>query len=149
MVLECGDIDLARLLARHEKGRREGAAGEIDENFIRLYWQQMLQVGLLYGQVSNEVSNICFASQLEPTLYVFRTAQAALHREPVWLHDLVARVRLQSCAVFWAGHGCLMVPARVSLHQVLHPWQRLIGDPSGRPGLSAPSSSLVHNAAGL
>ena len=44
MVLECGDIDLARLLARHEKGRREGAAGEIDENFIRLYWQQMLQV---------------------------------------------------------------------------------------------------------
>ncbi|KAK9833841.1 hypothetical protein WJX74_007511 [Apatococcus lobatus] len=43
MVLECGDIDLARLLARHEKGRREGAAGEIDENFIRLYWQQMLQ----------------------------------------------------------------------------------------------------------
>ena len=44
MVLEYGDIDLARLLARHEAHRREGGATELDENFIRLYWQQMLQV---------------------------------------------------------------------------------------------------------
>lgn len=67
MVLEYGDIDLARLLQNHEEARRRqhssgggGAAasggggssssgnasgsGEIDENFIRLYWQQMLQV---------------------------------------------------------------------------------------------------------
>ncbi|BDA45731.1 probable dual specificity protein kinase Ttk at C-terminar half [Coccomyxa sp. Obi] len=43
MVLEYGDIDLARLLARHEAHRREGGATELDENFIRLYWQQMLQ----------------------------------------------------------------------------------------------------------
>ena len=44
MVLEYGDIDLARLLAKHEKSRGEGHAGTVDENFIRLYWQQMLQV---------------------------------------------------------------------------------------------------------
>eukprot|EP00891_Asterochloris_glomerata_P001090 jgi/Astpho2/1090/e_gw1.00019.25.1_t len=44
MVLEYGDIDLARLLAKHEQARKEGGGGgEIDENFIRLYWQQMLQ----------------------------------------------------------------------------------------------------------
>jgi len=44
MVLEYGDIDLARLLARHEAAQREGGATDLDENFIRLYWQQMLQV---------------------------------------------------------------------------------------------------------
>ena len=43
MVLEYGDIDLARLLAKHEKARREDGAEDLDENFIRLYWQQMLQ----------------------------------------------------------------------------------------------------------
>ncbi|KAK9828905.1 hypothetical protein WJX72_002702 [[Myrmecia] bisecta] len=43
MVLEYGDIDLARLLAKHEKARGEGRPGEVDENFVRLYWQQMLQ----------------------------------------------------------------------------------------------------------
>lgn len=45
MVLEYGDIDLARLLAKHEQARRESAGRDVlDENFIRLYWQQMLQV---------------------------------------------------------------------------------------------------------
>lgn len=46
MVLEYGDIDLARLLHNHEEARRKGygSEGEIDANFIRLYWQQMLQV---------------------------------------------------------------------------------------------------------
>ena len=45
MVLEYGDIDLARLLAKHEQDRRESAGADaLDENFIRLYWQQMLQV---------------------------------------------------------------------------------------------------------
>ena len=44
MVLEYGDIDLARLLQRHEAAQKEGGATELDENFIRLYWQQMLQV---------------------------------------------------------------------------------------------------------
>lgn len=44
MVLEYGDIDLARLLAKHEKTCKEGGSRELDENFIRLYWQQMLQV---------------------------------------------------------------------------------------------------------
>ena len=43
MVMEYGDIDLARLLARHEAAQRERGALEPDENFIRLYWQQMLQ----------------------------------------------------------------------------------------------------------
>lgn len=46
MVLEYGDIDLARLLARHEAAQREGGATELDENFICLRWQQMLQVAL-------------------------------------------------------------------------------------------------------
>jgi serine/threonine-protein kinase TTK/MPS1 len=51
MVQEYGEIDLARLLAKHDAARREaagqaGRAGRdaLDENFIRLYWQQMLQV---------------------------------------------------------------------------------------------------------
>lgn len=50
MVLEYGDIDLARLLHNHEEARRKGGGseGEIDENFIRLYWQQMLQVGTAF-----------------------------------------------------------------------------------------------------
>jgi serine/threonine-protein kinase TTK/MPS1 len=51
MVQEYGEIDLARLLAKHDAARREAAArpdgrgGDLDENFIRLYWQQMLKVG--------------------------------------------------------------------------------------------------------
>lgn len=54
MVQEYGEIDLARLLAKHDAARREAAGPDrahrdrierIDENFIRLYWQQMLQVG--------------------------------------------------------------------------------------------------------
>ena len=51
MVLEYGDIDLARLLAKHEQDRRESAGADaLDENFIRLYWQQMLQVGTTLQQ---------------------------------------------------------------------------------------------------
>lgn len=46
MVLEYGDIDLAKLLQRHEQARKERMAHDatrsIDENFIRLYWEQML-----------------------------------------------------------------------------------------------------------
>jgi hypothetical protein len=49
MVLEYGDIDLARLLARHEAARAERGAGGPDENFIRLYWQQMLQARRRWG----------------------------------------------------------------------------------------------------
>lgn len=46
MVQEYGEIDLARLLAKHEASRKEAGAqrDNLDENFIRLYWQQMLQV---------------------------------------------------------------------------------------------------------
>jgi serine/threonine-protein kinase TTK/MPS1 len=50
MVLEYGDIDLARLLQKQEAARKEreaplpqGRMQPADENFIRLYWQQMLQ----------------------------------------------------------------------------------------------------------
>jgi serine/threonine-protein kinase TTK/MPS1 len=68
MVLEYGDIDLAKLLFSHEEARRRANGGtgsgdqgagngaadagssmdvdlcqEIDGNFIRLYWQQMLR----------------------------------------------------------------------------------------------------------
>lgn len=53
MVLECGDIDLARLLQRHEASKQErrealgdskarDSSVEVDENFVRLYWEQML-----------------------------------------------------------------------------------------------------------
>ncbi|KAI8113435.1 hypothetical protein M9435_003437 [Picochlorum sp. BPE23] len=50
MVLECGDIDLAKLLQRHEAARQErrsitggsSHAAEVDENFVRMYWEQML-----------------------------------------------------------------------------------------------------------
>lgn len=45
MVLEYGDIDLAHMLAKQEAARRTAGDTEPDENFIRLYWQQMLQVG--------------------------------------------------------------------------------------------------------
>lgn len=43
VVLEYGDIDLARLLAKQEAARRATPSAQPDENFIRLYWQQMLQ----------------------------------------------------------------------------------------------------------
>ena len=52
MVLEYGDIDLARLLQRHEAAQKEGGSTELDENFIRLYWQQMLQVRIPWRTVS-------------------------------------------------------------------------------------------------
>jgi len=61
MVQEYGEIDLARLLSKHDTARREAAgAGEqrtllqdnLDENFIRLYWQQMLQVCCMWQQLS-------------------------------------------------------------------------------------------------
>lgn len=47
MVLEYGDIDLAGLLANHERAKRKAGIKEPDENFIRLYWQQMLQVSVM------------------------------------------------------------------------------------------------------
>ena len=46
MVLEFGDIDLARLLLKREKARKEAGIAGVDGHFIRLYWQQMLQVTL-------------------------------------------------------------------------------------------------------
>lgn len=47
MVLECGDIDLAKLLHRHEAALQErktlhGTSVDVDENFVRMYWEQML-----------------------------------------------------------------------------------------------------------
>ena len=44
MVLEYGDIDLARLLDKRQRARAQNGCTELDGNFIRLYWQQMLQV---------------------------------------------------------------------------------------------------------
>ena len=44
MVLEFGDIDLARLLHKRDKARKEAGSTGVDGHFIRLYWQQMLQV---------------------------------------------------------------------------------------------------------
>jgi serine/threonine-protein kinase TTK/MPS1 len=56
MVQEYGEIDLARLLAKHDAARRAAAGVDLakggllqdslDENFIRLYWQQMLHVSI-------------------------------------------------------------------------------------------------------
>ena len=43
MVLEYGETDLAKLLAKQERARQQNGASDLDENFIRLYWQQMLQ----------------------------------------------------------------------------------------------------------
>jgi hypothetical protein len=51
MLLEFGDIDLAKLLQKHEEARKRSgcASGGIDDNFLRLYWQQMLQVSSRYN----------------------------------------------------------------------------------------------------
>ncbi|CAG9463572.1 unnamed protein product [Pedinophyceae sp. YPF-701] len=43
VVLEYGETDLARLLHRHGKARRERGETGFDENFVRMYWQQMLR----------------------------------------------------------------------------------------------------------
>ncbi|QDZ24034.1 dual specificity protein kinase [Chloropicon primus] len=43
MVLEYGEVDLARLLQRREKVRSAEGQNKIDLNFIRLHWQQMLE----------------------------------------------------------------------------------------------------------
>lgn len=72
MVLEYGDIDLARLLAKHEQARREGGgADDLDENFIRLYWQQMLQVHFF--------SCACCASRISCLLSLFEECLLILH----------------------------------------------------------------------
>lgn len=44
VVLEYGEVDLARLLQRKEAERNNRPGGRPDENFIRHHWQQMLQV---------------------------------------------------------------------------------------------------------
>lgn len=50
MVLEYGDIDLARLLEKRARARAQLQQGsDLDGNFIRLYWQQMLQVHSTLG----------------------------------------------------------------------------------------------------
>lgn len=56
MVLEYGDIDLARLLQRHEAAQKEGGCTELDENFIRLYWQQMLQASMMCARAACSLS---------------------------------------------------------------------------------------------
>ncbi len=71
VVLEYGDIDLARLLARNDAARKEGRNAEAgaDENFIRLYWEQMLLVrGAAWASVSGYVLDVkdlitCIAMQ--------------------------------------------------------------------------------------
>jgi serine/threonine-protein kinase TTK/MPS1 len=42
MVLEFGEIDLAHMLAKREK-QRQGAVGAVDDNFLRLYFEQMVE----------------------------------------------------------------------------------------------------------
>jgi hypothetical protein len=83
MVQEYGEIDLARLLAKHDATRRAAAGADLakgallqdnlDENFIRLYWQQMLQVRTLdcWGECctvsqlcKTACQNVCWAAQL-------------------------------------------------------------------------------------
>ena len=44
MVLEYGDIDFAKLLEKRQRTRAAQKCLELDGNFIRCYWQQMLQV---------------------------------------------------------------------------------------------------------
>ena len=51
MVLEYGETDLARLLVKQDKQRREEGLPGFDENFVRLYWQQMLKVRGLEGHM--------------------------------------------------------------------------------------------------
>lgn len=66
MVLEFGDIDLARLLLKREKGRKEAGLVGVDGHFIRLYWQQMLQVIALAASpllVSDSPCNVFVACQ--------------------------------------------------------------------------------------
>ena len=42
MVLEFGEIDLAHMLAKREK-QRQSHGGVIDDNFLRLYFEQMVE----------------------------------------------------------------------------------------------------------
>ena len=82
MVLEYGDIDLARLLAKHEQARREGGgADELDENFIRLYWQQMLQV----FHPSSLTHLISIHPIIHSLVHAFSNNQSTNHMKPkVW-----------------------------------------------------------------
>ena len=43
MVLEFGEIDLAHMLAKREKQRENNGGGGIDDNFLRLYFEQMVE----------------------------------------------------------------------------------------------------------
>ena len=65
MVLEFGDIDLARLLLKREKARKEAGTTGVDGHFIRLYWQQMLQVGCHHTPLCSwDAARLAMRSQL-------------------------------------------------------------------------------------
>ena len=44
VVLEYGETDLAHLISWHEQAQREAGRTDVDEAFIRCWFQQMLQV---------------------------------------------------------------------------------------------------------
>eukprot|EP00873_Tetraselmis_striata_P044244 jgi/Tetstr1/464508/TSEL_009266.t1 len=71
LVLEYGEIDLATMLARKEKLRASGQE-ELDENFVRLYWQQMLQA---VATIHNER---IVHSDLKPANFIFVKGQLKL-----------------------------------------------------------------------
>jgi len=71
LVLEFGEIDLATMLTRKEKLRASGQE-ELDENFIRLYWQQMLQA------VATIHEERIVHSDLKPANFIFVKGQLKL-----------------------------------------------------------------------
>jgi hypothetical protein len=44
MILEYGEIDLARILQKRFKARNGALPDDMEWSFIRMYWGQMLQV---------------------------------------------------------------------------------------------------------
>jgi serine/threonine-protein kinase TTK/MPS1 len=71
LVLEYGEIDLATMLSRKQKLRASGEE-ELDENFVRLYWQQMLQA---VATIHNER---IVHSDLKPANFIFVKGQLKL-----------------------------------------------------------------------
>ena len=114
MVLEFGDIDLARLLLKREKARKEAGTTGVDGHFIRLYWQQMLQVSCGYRPLCHW--NAVWLMELLPWLAVCRPGQsiAAMDAaESVTIVSMLAATQAQSTVT---AEGLLMQCLAVAAH---------------------------------
>lgn len=114
MVLECGEIDLARLLQKREAARREQGApvSSLDENFIRLYWEQMLTVRICMlchwfecRTTKRHVNGVALPSLLSVILSICRLST------PFTRNELFTQTLSQLISWWWKGSSSSLILA--------------------------------------